>query len=60
MIGAMGIADERAPAARVNNLTEWAGYLAVAPLVVCLAGVGRCRTPLRASWRSTWHSPGER
>ncbi len=40
MIGAMGIADERAPAARVNNLTEWAGYLAVAPLVVCLAGVG--------------------
>lgn len=40
MIAAMGIADERAPAARVNNLTEWAGYLGVAPLVACLAGVG--------------------
>jgi len=40
MIGAMGIAEERAPAARVHNLTEWAGYLGVAPLVACLAGVG--------------------
>ncbi|HYM27022.1 MAG TPA: DUF3429 family protein [Steroidobacteraceae bacterium] len=36
----MGIADERAPVVRVNNLTEWAGYLSVAPLVACLAGVG--------------------
>lgn len=36
----MGIADQRAPAARVNNLTEWAGYLSIAPLVACLGGVG--------------------
>jgi hypothetical protein len=35
----MGIAEERA-AARINNLTEWGGYLGVAPLIACLAAVG--------------------
>ncbi|MGH8132977.1 MAG: DUF3429 domain-containing protein [Steroidobacteraceae bacterium] len=36
----MGIADDRAAAARINSLTERGGYLGVVPLVACLAGVG--------------------
>ncbi len=34
----VGIANDSA--ARAGGMTEWAGYLAVAPLLLCLAGVG--------------------
>jgi hypothetical protein len=34
----VGIANDSA--ARARGMTEWAGYLAVAPLLLCLAGVG--------------------
>ncbi|MGA7825222.1 MAG: hypothetical protein WCA14_13615, partial [Steroidobacteraceae bacterium] len=27
-------------AARLNTVAEWLGYLGIAPLVLCLAGVG--------------------
>jgi hypothetical protein len=36
----MGFTDERAGTSRLNSLAEWAGYLGVVPLVLCLAGVG--------------------
>ena len=40
MIGPVGLTENDAPATRRNTLAEWAGYLLVAPLAVCLAGVG--------------------
>jgi hypothetical protein len=36
----MGIPQQDAASERGNTLTEWAGYLGVTPLVLCLAGVG--------------------
>ena len=36
----MGTIQHGAASDRGNTLTEWAGYLGVAPLVLCLAGVG--------------------
>jgi uncharacterized protein DUF3429 len=36
----MGLIDHHAGTPRINVLTEWAGYLGVAPLVLCLAAVG--------------------
>ncbi|HYB33787.1 MAG TPA: DUF3429 domain-containing protein [Steroidobacteraceae bacterium] len=35
----MGSTENGAPATRRDPLAEWTGYLLVAPLVVCLAGV---------------------
>jgi Protein of unknown function (DUF3429) len=40
MIGPMGPTENDTPATRRNPLAEWAGYLMVAPLAACLAGVG--------------------
>ncbi len=40
MIEPVGLTEHDTSTARLNNLAEWAGYLSVAPLVVCLAGVG--------------------
>jgi Protein of unknown function (DUF3429) len=40
MIGPMGLTENGTSAARLDNLAEWAGYLSVVPLVLCLAGVG--------------------
>jgi hypothetical protein len=36
----MGLTDNRAGPSRLDALTEWAGYLGIAPLVLCLAAVG--------------------
>ena len=36
----MGLTENDAGTTPLNTLTEWAGYLSVAPLVLCLAGVG--------------------
>lgn len=36
----MGSTENGAGTTRFNELAEWAGYLGVAPLIVCLAGVG--------------------
>ena len=36
----MGITEHRAGTAGLNSIAEWAGYLGVVPLVLCLAGVG--------------------
>jgi hypothetical protein len=40
MIGPVGPTDNDTAATRRNLLAEWAGYLMVAPLAACLAGVG--------------------
>jgi Protein of unknown function (DUF3429) len=40
MIRPVGSTENGAPATRLDTLAEWAGYLLVAPLAVCLAGVG--------------------
>jgi hypothetical protein len=40
MIGPVGLTENDTRTARLDNLAEWAGYLSVAPLVLCLAGVG--------------------
>jgi len=39
MIGST-VGTAKDTAARAGSMAEWAGYLAVAPLVLCLAGVG--------------------
>ena len=36
----MGFTENNAAATRLNTAAEWAGYLGVAPFVLCLAGVG--------------------
>ena len=36
----MGSTENNAAATRLNTVAEWAGYLGVAPFVLCLAGVG--------------------
>lgn len=36
----MGLSENDAGTTPLNTLTEWAGYLSVAPAVLCLAGVG--------------------
>ncbi len=36
----MGLTEQRAGTTQLNSLAEWAGYLSVVPLVLCLAGVG--------------------
>jgi hypothetical protein len=36
----VGLTENDAGTTPLNTLTEWAGYLSVAPLVLCLAGVG--------------------
>ena len=36
----MGLSENDAGTSPLNTLAEWAGYLSVAPLVLCLAGVG--------------------
>jgi hypothetical protein len=36
----VGLTENDTGAARLDNLAEWVGYLSVAPLVLCLAGVG--------------------
>lgn len=36
----MGSTENGAGTTRFNALAEWAGYLGIAPLIVCLAGVG--------------------
>ena len=36
----MSLSENDAGTTPLNTLTEWAGYLSVAPLVLCLAGVG--------------------
>ena len=40
MILAVGLSENDAGTTPLNTLTEWAGYLSVAPLVLCLAAVG--------------------
>ncbi len=40
MIEPVRLTEHDTRTTRLNNLAEWAGYLSVAPLVVCLAGVG--------------------
>src|SRR6516165_2844124 len=40
MILAVGLTENDAGTTPLNTLTEWAGYLSVAPLLICLAGVG--------------------
>jgi hypothetical protein len=40
MILPVGAVENRAATSRVNSAVEWAGYLGVAPLLVCLAAVG--------------------
>ena len=40
MILAVGLTENDAGTTPLNTVTEWAGYLSVAPLVLCLAGVG--------------------
>ena len=40
MIAPVGLTENDTGTTRLNTLTEWAGYLGVAPLVLCLAGVG--------------------
>ncbi|HWX69072.1 MAG TPA: DUF3429 family protein [Steroidobacteraceae bacterium] len=36
----MGLTKNDTGATQLNTLAEWAGYLCVSPLVLCLAGVG--------------------
>ena len=36
----MGLTQNNAGATGLNTVAEWAGYLGVAPFVLCLAGVG--------------------
>ena len=36
----MGLTENDAGTTSLDTLTEWAGYLSVVPLVLCLAGVG--------------------
>lgn len=36
----MALTEHRAHSARLDALTEWAGYIGIAPLVLCLAAVG--------------------
>jgi len=40
MIRLMGLSHHDARTPRLDALTEWAGYLGIAPLVLCLAAVG--------------------
>lgn len=40
MIRDVALTENDTETAQLSTLTEWAGYLAVAPLVLCLAGVG--------------------
>jgi hypothetical protein len=40
MIGGVGSTENDTGTAQFNAMAEWAGYLGVAPLVLCLAGVG--------------------
>src|ERR1700747_1035608 len=40
MICAVGMTKDDTRATQLNTVAEWAGYLGVAPLVLCLAGVG--------------------
>ena len=40
MIGAVASTENSAGATRLSSSAEWLGYAAVAPLVLCLAGVG--------------------
>jgi len=40
MIRSVSLSENDTGTARLNTLSEWAGYLGVAPLVLCLAGVG--------------------
>ncbi len=40
MIGPVALTENDTSTARLNTLAEWAGYLGVAPLLLCLAGVG--------------------
>jgi hypothetical protein len=40
MISPVGLTENDTGTTRLNTLAEWAGYLGVAPLVLCLAGVG--------------------
>jgi hypothetical protein len=40
MILPVGAAENRATTSRFDSAVEWAGYLGVAPLLVCLAAVG--------------------
>jgi len=40
MIRDVGLTKNDTGAAQLGTLAEWAGYLGVAPLVLCLAGVG--------------------
>jgi len=36
----VGLTQNNAGATGLNTVAEWAGYLGVAPFVLCLAGVG--------------------
>ncbi len=38
--GPMGASENNPAASGLNSAAEWVGYLSVAPLLVCLAGVG--------------------
>ena len=40
MIGGVAITENDTGTTQLNAMAEWAGYLGVAPLVLCLAGVG--------------------
>lgn len=40
MICDVGMTKDDTRATQLNTVAEWAGYLGVAPLVLCLAGVG--------------------
>jgi hypothetical protein len=40
MIRDVGLTKNDTGATQLNTLAEWAGYLCVSPLVLCLAGVG--------------------
>jgi hypothetical protein len=40
MIGGVGFTENDTRTTQFNPMPEWAGYLGVAPLVLCLAGVG--------------------
>ena len=44
MICDVGMTKDDTGTTQLNGVAEWAGYLALAPLVLCLAGVGLLRT----------------
>jgi hypothetical protein len=43
MICDVGMTKDDTGTTQLNSVAEWAGYLALAPLVLCLAGVGLLR-----------------